>query len=148
MTPRMEITRLKNLSRSLVIGLAVVVALVSYNISIPAGRSSASNWKFVATHPTILLHVIVAATVLVVSAIMLIVAIRSRDRSWIALSAIGLVFILAAFVSGEDYVATLRKSELSYMSIGWLGAIVSYGIGWYVGRKKARQGEEAVVPGS
>jgi hypothetical protein len=148
MTPRMEITRLKNLSRSLVIGLAVVVALVSYNISIPAGRSSASNWKFVATHPTILLHVIVAATVLVVSAIMLIVAIRRRDRSWIALSAIGLVFILAAFVSGEDYVATLRKSELSYMSIGWFGAIVTYGIGWYVGRKKARQEEEALVPGS
>lgn len=138
---------LKRLSRFLVIALAVVVALVSYNINIPAGRSSDSNWKFVATHPTILLHIVVAATVLIVAVVMLILAIRSRDLSWIILSAIGLAFVLLAFASGEDYVMTLRKSALNYMSVGWLGAIVTYGIGWYLGRKKARQEHDVLVAG-
>jgi hypothetical protein len=138
----------KKLSRWLVIGLAVVVALVSYNISIPAGRSSASNWKFVATHPTILLHVVVATVVLVLAAIMLILAIRSRDQAWIILSVAGLAFVLLAFASGENYVITLRKSALDYMSIGWLGAIVIYGIGWYLGRRRTRQEQDILAPRS
>lgn len=135
----------KKLSRLLVIALAAAVALVSYNINIPAGRSAGSHWKFVAAHPTILLHVVVATMVLVVAVVMLILAIRGRDRSWIILSVIGLAFVLLAFASGEDYVMTLRKSALNYMSIGWLGAIVTYGIGWYLGRRKARQEQDGLV---
>jgi mannose/fructose/N-acetylgalactosamine-specific phosphotransferase system component IID len=138
----------KRLSRWLVIALAVVVALVSYNVTIPSGRSSASNWRFVATHPTILLHVIVATVILVMAVVLLILAIRKRNQSWIVLSVIGLAFVLLAFASGEDYVMTLRKSSLDYMSIGWLGAIVTYGIGWYLGRKKSHQEQDVLVPGS
>jgi hypothetical protein len=129
------------LSRGLVIALVVAVALVSYDIKIPAGRSSASNWKFVATHPTILLHVIVAAAILVMAVVVLIMSIRSRNRSWIMLSATGLAFVLLAFASGNDYVATLRDSADDYMGIGWFGAIVSYGTGWYLGRRTARRGK-------
>jgi hypothetical protein len=133
----MKTARFKSLSRLLVIGLAVVVALVSYDITIPAGKSSASNWKFVAVHPTILLHVIVAVAVLAASAVMVIMALRNRNRSWIVLSVVGLAFVVLAFASGEDYVATLRKGALSAMSLGWVGAIVTYGLGWYLGRKNA-----------
>jgi hypothetical protein len=135
----------KKLSRSLVIGLAVVVALVSYNIDIPAGRSSASHWKFVLTHPTMLLHIVVATAVLIIALVMLTLAIRARDRTWIILSVIGLAFVLLAFASGESYVMTLRKSALNYMSIGWAGAIVTYGMGWYLGRRKARQEQGAAL---
>ncbi len=51
---------MKRLSRVLVIALVVVVALVGYNITFPAEKSATSNWTFVLTHPTLLLHVIVA----------------------------------------------------------------------------------------
>ncbi len=138
----------KKLSRWLVIALAVAVALVSYNIEIPAGESSASNWKFAATHPTILLHVIVAAVILVAAVVMLIMAVRNRDWSWIILSLAGLAFVLLAFASGEEYVMTLRKSALNYMSIGWLGAALTYGTGWYLGRKKARLEQDALASGT
>jgi multisubunit Na+/H+ antiporter MnhB subunit len=137
----------KKLSRWLVIALAVVVALVSYNINIPAGRSS-SHWKFVVSHPTILLHIVVATATLVLAIIMLVQAVRSRERSWIILSAAGLAFVALAFASGEDYVMTLQKSALNYMSIGWLGAIIGYGIGWYLGHRNARQERDAMMPGS
>jgi len=129
----------KKLSRGLVISLAAVVALVGYNISFPAGRSSASNWRFVAAHPTLLLHVIVAAAILVMAVITLILSVRSRNRSWIILSAAGLAFVLLAFASGSEYVTTLRRSADGYMGAGWFGAIVTYGIGWYLARKTAKR---------
>jgi membrane protein DedA with SNARE-associated domain len=134
-------TGLKKLSRGLVIGLAVVIALVSYNVTIPAGKSSGSNWRFVATHPTILLHIIAASAVLVMSVIMLIRSLRRRQPPWILLSVAGMAFVILAYAAGEDYVTTLRKSALSLMSAGWFGAIVSYGVGWYLGRKQERASE-------
>jgi hypothetical protein len=129
---------LKKLSRALVVGLVVVVALAAFNITIPAGKSAASNWKFVLTHPTILLHVITATLVLIAALVALVASIRGRDRSWIALSAAGLAFVLMAFITGDQYVMSLQKSALNYMSVGWAGAVIVYGSGWYLGRKQER----------
>lgn len=129
---------MKKLSRALVAGLVVVVALAADDITMPAGKSAASNWKFVLTHPTILLHVIVATAVLIAAVIALVAAIRGRDRSWVALSAAGLAFVLMAFIAGDQYVMSLHKSALNYMSIGWAGAVIMYGTGWYLGHKKER----------
>ncbi len=138
----------RKLSRLLVVLLAAAVALVSYNIDIPAGSSSAGNWKFVARHPTLLLHVIVATVILGAAIVMLVMAIRGRDRPWIILSLAGLAFVLLAFASGEDFVMTLRKGALTYMSTGWLGAIATYGTGWYRGRRKAPPGQDALMSGN
>jgi hypothetical protein len=119
--------RLKKLSRALVVALVLVAALAGFNVTIPAGRPAASNLRFVLTHPAILLHVIV----------------RRRDRPWIAVSAGGLVFVVLAFVAGEEYVMSLQKGALDYMSLGWAGAVTMYGTGWYLGRKKERQTAKA-----
>jgi peptidoglycan/LPS O-acetylase OafA/YrhL len=142
--PKTESAGMKRLSRGLVIALVVVVALAGYNITFPAGQSAASNWTFVLTHPTLLLHVIVAAGILVMAMIAMIRSVRGRDRPWMALSAAGLAFVLVAFVSGEDYVTSLHKSALNYMSIGWVGAVIAYGTGWYLGRRRERREEPAL----
>jgi hypothetical protein len=129
---------LKKLSRALVVGLVVVVALASFNITIPAGKSAASNWKFALTHPAILLHVIMATVVLIAAVAALVASVGGGDRSWIALSAAGLAFVLMAFIAGGQYVMSLQKSALDYMSVGWAGAVIMYGTGWCRGRKKER----------
>ena len=59
----------------------------------------------------------------------------------------GLGFVVLAFVAGDDYVTSLQKSALDYMSIGWAGAVIAYGIGWYLGRRKERRAETANVLG-
>jgi peptidoglycan/LPS O-acetylase OafA/YrhL len=143
---KMEAAGMKRLSRGLVIALVVVVALVSYNITFPVGKSAASDWKFVLTHPTLLLHVIVATGILVMAVIALIRSVRSRDRAWMALSVAGLAFVLAAFVSGEIYVMSSHNSALNYMSIGWAGAVITYGTGWYLGHRRERREEAAPLP--
>jgi peptidoglycan/LPS O-acetylase OafA/YrhL len=129
----------KNLSRALVVGLVVVVILASFNIAIPPGKSAASNWRFALTHPTILLHVITGTAVLVVAIVALVGSLRSRDRSWMALSAAGLAFLVLAYAAGEDYVMSLHKSALNYMGAGWAGAVIMYGTGWYLGHRKERR---------
>jgi CDP-diglyceride synthetase len=141
------IGRFKNLCGWLVIALVVVVALAGFNVAIPAGKPAASNWRFAAGHPTILLHMIAASVVLVLAVIAVIRTISAGDRLWIALSVIGLVFVLLAFASGVDYVGTLRKSALSYMSIGWVGSVVAYGAGWFLGRRRQRQQASTLAAG-
>jgi hypothetical protein len=99
------------------------------------------------THPGILLHVIMATAVLIMAVVALVASIRGRDRSWMALSAAGLAFVLMAFVAGGQYVMSLDKSALNYMSFGWVGAVIMYGIGWYLGRKKEPLREAGARPG-
>jgi hypothetical protein len=130
---------LKRLSRAEVIALAVTIALAGFYVAIPAGKSPASNWKFALTHPSIFLHIAAAVIVLVIAAIALVKAVAAGDRFWISLAGAGFIFVLIAFAGGVDYTTTLQKGALDYMSAGWVGAIISYGIGWYQGRKKARQ---------
>jgi hypothetical protein len=84
-----EAAGMKRLSRVLVIALVVVVALVSYDITFPAGKSASSNWTFALTHPTLLLHIVVATGILLMAVIALIISIRARDRPWVALSVAG-----------------------------------------------------------
>ncbi len=64
-----------------------------------------------------------------------------------ALSVAGLAFVLAAFASGEDYVMSLDKSALNYMSIGWAGAVIAYGTGWYLGHRRERRERSSPAAG-
>jgi hypothetical protein len=140
---RRKARNLKKLCRALVAALVIAVALAGYNISFPPGSSAASNWTFAADHPTILLHMVVATGILALAVAALVVAIRGRNGMWVALTTAGLGFVLLAYGAGGDYVSSLHKSALSYMDIGWTGAVVMYGLGWYLGRKKERAGEFA-----
>lgn len=131
----MQSKTFKMLTRGLVFGLVVVVGLVSFDLTIPKGRSTSKNWNFVFTHPTILLHIIFGSLVLLGAIVLLVRSVRSRVRPWIVIAAIGLTFVIFAFATGEQYVSTLSKADLSDMGLGWFGAIATYGVGWYLNRK-------------
>ena len=133
----------KALSRGLLIGLIISIALVNYDIAIPKGRSSSKNWHFVLTHPTILLHIVISVVIVIVAVLLVVKSIQSHYRSWVVVSLIGLACVVLASVSGENYVTTLSNGSLSAMGLGWFGAALAYGAGWYVGRKaeiRAREG--------
>ena len=133
----MQSKTFKKLTRGLVLGLVIVVGLVSYDITIPKGRSSSKNWNFVLAHPTILLHIIFGSLVLLGTVVLLVGSVRSHVRTRIVISAIGLVFVILAVATGEQYVSTLSNTDLSDMGIGWFGAIAAYATGWYLNRKTA-----------
>ena len=127
----------KNVARRLVIELTAAALLVGIVHShFPEGKPYAQSWEFVLTHPLLLLHVIVSTIVLAETSILLVRSLPSSNRSWIILASTGLAFVLLAFVSGERYVATQRPTTIVLMDLGWLGASVTYGLGWYLGRKE------------
>jgi hypothetical protein len=129
---------LKKVSRRLVIELATVIALVSFNVNFPKHDSASQAWKFVFKHPTILLHIIVGTILVVESIIFLVRAIRGHDGLWITVSSLGLAFVLVAFASGETYVSTQKGSALTLMGNAAAGALVAFGVGWYWGRRRTR----------
>ncbi len=129
---------LKRVSRRMVIELAAVIALVSFNVNFPKHDSAAQAWKFVFKHPSIPLHIIVGTIVVIEAIILLVRAIRGHDGFWITVSALGLSLVLVAFASGESYVSTQKGSALSLMGDAAAGALISYGVGWYWGRRRTR----------
>ena len=139
MTNQMEQTTFKSMSRGLVMGLVVVIALVAYDIKIPKGRSSSKNWHFALTHPTILLHIVFAVVVIIAAIVLLVRSVRTHNRTWILLSTLGVAFVLLAFAMGETYVSNLSNSALSDMGLAWFGAIATYGAGWYLSRAKVHR---------
>ena len=132
----MTLESFRNVSRRLVIELAAVVALVSYHVGFPRGESSGAAWGFVFANPRIWLHVLIGSLILVEAVVFLIRSIRSHHRVWMIWTAIGLAFALLAYAGGVSYVAAQAENALTFMSLGWFGAIVTYGIGWYWGRKQ------------
>lgn len=126
----------KKISRRLVVELAIVVAVVSYKVHFPKGKSIAENWEFVFNNPLILFHVILSTLILIEAVILLVRSLRSRNRFMTILSSIGFAFIMLAYIAGERYVAT--RQFLGLMSLGWFGAILTYGIGWFLSRNKAQ----------
>lgn len=133
----MDRNSFKNAARRLVIELTVAALLVGIIHShFPEGKPYAQSWGFVLAHPLLLLHVVVSTIILAEGSILLVRSLRRRNRSWVILASTGLAFVLLAFVSGERYVATQRPASITFMDLGWLGASVTYGLGWYLGRKE------------
>jgi uncharacterized membrane protein YhaH (DUF805 family) len=133
----MNQTSFKNGSRRLVIELVVAALLVGIvHTHFPKGESYAESWRFVGTHPLLLLHLIVSVLILVEATILLIRSLRTRNRSWIILTFAGLAFVLLAFASGERYVATQQNAAINLMDVGFFAAVATYGGGWLLRRRK------------
>jgi hypothetical protein len=122
------------MARMLVFGLVVVVALAAANVRFPKGPSSSKNWSFAFDHPTILLHIITGSIIVALAIGLFLRSAASRNRLWVVLSELGLAFVVLAWATGADYVATLSNGPLTGMSLGWLGAIVTYGVSWRLSR--------------
>jgi hypothetical protein len=126
------------MSRLLVLGLVVVVALAAVNVSFPKGRSASENLNFALGHATVLLHIVTASIVMLFALGLVVRCVPGRNRLWVALSSIGLAFVVLAWSMGVYYVATLSSGSLTGMSLGWLGAVVTYGVGWRLSSRELR----------
>jgi hypothetical protein len=78
--------------------------------------------------------------------VVLLRAILARSARWMVLSAAGLAFLALAYLAGAQYVAALHKGALSLMGNAWLAGIVTYGIGWWLGRREEHASTRAAGP--
>jgi hypothetical protein len=132
----MEQSSFKKTSRRLVIELSIIV-LATVGARLPQGMSYGNAWRYVGKHPLLIVHVAVGVLVVVEAVVLLVRSLRApRQGLLIGLATAGTLFVTAAFIAGDRFLAIQQDSALSLMSLGWLAAIVSYAIGWYAGRRK------------
>jgi CDP-diglyceride synthetase len=139
---------LRNVSRRLVIELAAVILLVGFPIDFPRQTSAGRAWSFIVRHPSVLLHVVVGTLILAESIAMLVRSMPGANRRPLVLATIGLAFIVLAYGAGLTFAADRQHdSALTVMSLGWFGAIVAYGIGWWLGHRALAAERRAAASG-
>ncbi|MGH7233975.1 MAG: hypothetical protein ACREF7_00820 [Candidatus Saccharimonadales bacterium] len=133
----MDEASFKKSTRGLFAGLVVVILLTAFNISFTdKSKTYADNWKFALTHPTILLHILIATFILIMSVVLVIRSISSKKKLWTTLSLTGAISVFIAYGYGEVYVKTLSSYALSDMGAAGGAALVIYGLAWFLSRSK------------
>ena|ERR1700730_148369 len=89
-------------------------------------------WALVHSQLGLLLHVVVGLLLGIASFIMLGLAIASRRRAWIATSILGWIGIMGAGFNGASFLNYGHDFSSLLMSIGFILALVSYAIGFYI----------------
>ncbi len=128
--------RVMRASRRLVLELVIVGLLVGLPIDFPTDFATAgAPWIFLLGHPSFLLHAVVG-TVVLVEAVVLVVRCVPRRVSSVIIAGVGLGCVLLAFGAGSVFVSTGGQgSSLMPMTLGWVGALAAYVVGWVLGRR-------------
>ncbi len=138
----MDAGQVRSASRRLVVGLVVVVLLVGLPVDFPRDRSASDAWGFLVGHVGFLLHAVLG-TLVVVEAVRLLVR-ASAARAYVGLAAVGLAFTALAALAGATYVSAGQEDgALTAMTLGWLGALVTYVVAWVRSRRAVLAGRRA-----
>lgn len=120
--------------------------LVNLYVTVPAVHpgANASNYfsgvvqavVWALTHGTLylLLHAIIGLLLFLASLILMGLAIAARRRAWIISSIIGWIGIMGAGFNGASFMNYGHNFSSLLMSIGFLLAVISYAVGFYVTR--------------
>jgi hypothetical protein len=139
---------LRNVSRRLVIELALVVLLAGFPVDFPRHTSAGKAWSFVFAHPSVLLHVVIGALALTEAVVFVVRATPTRRPRLLIVAGLGLVSTLVAFGSGIGYVGGGQGDlALTLMTVGWVAAMVTYVVGWVLGRRSMRAERPNVAVG-
>jgi len=91
-------------------------------------------WALVHAPLALLFHVILGLLLFLASLLLIGLAIVSRRRAWIVTSLLGWLGIMAAGFNGASFLNYGHDFSSLIMSTGFLLAVISYAIGFYVTR--------------
>jgi hypothetical protein len=91
-------------------------------------------WALLHSELGLLLHVIVGLLLGIAAFTLLGLAIASRQRAWIVTSILGWIGVIGAGFNGASFLNYGHNFSSLLMSIGFLLAVVSYAIGFYITR--------------
>ncbi len=118
----------------------VLGMLVNLYVEIPnplpeetaGGMLQALGWSLAQTGmPSLWLHVVLGLALLLAAIALLVLSIVARQTRWIIASLVAALGILLATLSGTGFVYTGEAAGSMAMSIGFVLALVSYGVSLY-----------------
>ncbi len=106
------------------LALFILGMIANLYIEIPAEGNA---WGWVFTHSGVIAsHAVLGTLLVLVSVASLVLAILNHRVSWIAASALGLIFTAGAAFFGASFVSADSELSSLLMAFGFLGALVSY----------------------
>jgi cytochrome bd-type quinol oxidase subunit 2 len=130
----------RNACRRLVLELVVVVLLAGIPVDFPRHVATGHAWDFLVRHPSLLAHVVIGTVVLAEACVLMVRMVGDSRRRLQVLAGLGLLFSVVAVAGGVVYVSARQgDAALSWMTIGWLGAVVTFAVGWWLGRRALRR---------
>jgi len=104
-------------------------------IEFPDTKNEKILWRFATGQPSIVIHMVLAAMLIIAGIVLLVRSIIKKDKTWIIAASIGLFALLSASVAGSQFIPTQQDPYSYSMAIAFLLALLSYGWGIY----KAKQ---------
>lgn len=114
----------------------VLGMLANLDVQIPANLTNGNAWRWAYTNsPLIQTHVLTGTLLLVLSLAALVLGSVARSTPAVIVAVVGLVMMLVAYLAGVSFLSSGQQSASSlWMSLGFLGALLAYFVGWGVTR--------------
>ena len=105
-------------------------------VEFPESLVNGNAWGWSMTRsPVILTHMILGTLMLLMSLSAFSFSIRTKNRTAVITAVIGLIMVGIAFLSGSAFLSNIKQDGYSFsMSLGFIGAMVSYGAAYYLTR--------------
>jgi hypothetical protein len=101
-------------------------------------KGNAWEWAM-AQSPVIVTHVVLGSIMAILSILIFIFGIALKNKAAIVASFIGLAMIWFAYLSGSVFLVNIEEDSYSFtMSIGFIAAMVAYGVGVSFARPGAK----------
>ena len=104
-------------------------------IEFPDTKNEKVLWDFAKGQPSIIIHIVLAALLVIGGIVLLVRSIIRKDRNWIIAANVGLFALLAASIVGSQFISTQQNTYSYSMAIAFLLALFSYGWGIYKTKK-------------
>jgi heme A synthase len=108
----------------------------AFFVKFPDTLTDGNAWAWSMSHSAIIMAHILLGTLMVLIALSAVgFAVAAKSKSAIITAVVGVVMILVAYLSGSIFLGNIEVDGYSFsMSLGFLGAMVAYGLGYYLTR--------------
>lgn len=100
-------------------------------VQFPNSTSEKVLWQFAVKQFPLTVHMLLGVLLVIAGIVLLIRALRKKDRNWIWAASIGLFSILVASFAGAQFIPTQQDLYSYTMAIAFIAAFVAYGWGLY-----------------
>jgi hypothetical protein len=105
-------------------------------VPFPEGLAPDQLWAFSWSEPALAAHIVLATLLLLGAVVLCIRALLRRDNVWIIASVTGLAALIAAGLSGAQFIPTQNDVFSYLMAVTFIVAILAYGWGIYASHRR------------
>lgn len=104
-------------------------------VHFPESGNDVVFWEFARTQTLVVLHILVAALILIGTIALWVRAIIYKNKLWQIVAGLSLMAVIVAVLGGAKFIPSQSDSYSFIMAVGFIAAFISYGWGIYSSKK-------------